>query len=40
MYAVRIKSINYYNTPKIFEAAFNIVKVFLKEKIKNRVSFT
>jgi hypothetical protein len=37
MYPVRIKGINYYNTPKIFEAVFSIMKVFLKDKIKNRV---
>lgn len=33
----RIKSINYYNYPKIFDAAFSVVKMFLKEKIKKRV---
>ena len=37
MYPMRIKSINYYNTPKIFEAVFGIIKVFMKEKLRSRV---
>jgi hypothetical protein len=38
MYPVRAKGVNYYNTPKIFDAAFAVIKVFFKDKIKKRVS--
>lgn len=39
MFPARFKGVNYYNYPKIFDAAFSVIKVFLKEKIKKRVSF-
>jgi hypothetical protein len=37
MYPFRLKALNYYNYPKIFDAFFPTFKVFLREKIKNRV---
>lgn len=37
-YPMRYKAVNYYNTPTLFNALFEIFKYFMKEKIKKRVS--
>ncbi|GAB6024744.1 hypothetical protein CHUAL_009874 [Chamberlinius hualienensis] len=34
---IRIKGLNYINTPSFFETAFSMIKVFMKEKLQRRV---
>ena len=38
-YPTRNKAVNYYNTPTLFNALFEVFKYFMKEKIKKRVGW-
>ncbi|XP_064640508.1 alpha-tocopherol transfer protein-like [Lineus longissimus] len=38
-YPIRNKGINYYNTPTLFNAIFDIFKMFMKQKLRDRIHF-
>ena len=38
VYPIRNKAVNYYKTPSVFNAVFEIFKLFMTDKLKSRVS--